>query len=150
MLSEQEERLSARITDNRREMTEAARRQNRKEWESLAWTRYPRNIIRIPQMSHAYQAYRGRNSSGCTSVSEYYDYILKNFRNPKPKEEWTDADYKADYSRWQRLHVASVLRQQLMKQTIPLIDRQKRIIERVRNGTDFDVFSSQKFLEMLS
>ena len=81
---------------------------------------------------------------------EYYDYILKNFRNPKPKEEWTDVDYKADYSRWQRLHVASVLRQQLMKQTIPLIDRQKRIIERVRNGTDFDVFSSQKFLEMLS
>lgn len=38
----------------------------------------------------------------------------------------------------------------IMKQTIPLIDRQKRIIERVRNGTDFDVFSSQKFLEMLS
>ena len=26
---------------------------------------------------------------------EYYDYILKNFRNPKPKEEWTDVDYKA-------------------------------------------------------
>lgn len=83
-------------------------------------------------------------------VTEYYDYILKNFRNPKPKEEWTDVDYKADYSRWQRLHVAFVLGQQLSKQTIPLIDRQKRIIERVRNGTDFDIFSSKKFLEMLS
>ena len=82
--------------------------------------------------------------------TEYFGYIFQNFRNPKPKEEWTDVDYKADYSRWQRLHVASVLGQQLSKQTIPLIDRQKRIIERVRNGTDFDIFSSKKFLEMLS
>lgn len=83
-------------------------------------------------------------------VTEYYDYILKNFRNPKPKEEWTDIDYKAAYSREERLHVASVLRQQLNKQKVPLIDRQKRIIERVRNGTDFHVSPAQKFLERLS
>ena len=145
MLSEQE-RLSAQITDNRREITELTEAEQ-KELESLT-KQYGRSFeyhIYLMNFKHI-----GKEIPEDVPAIEYYDYILKNFRNPKPKEEWTDADYKADYSRWQRLHVAFVLRQQLMKQEIPLIDRQKRIIERVRNGTDFDVFSSQKFLEMLS
>lgn len=146
MLSEQE-RLAAQITDNRREITELTEAEQ-KELESLA-NQYGRNSFEYHKCLMHFK-HIGEEIPEDVPAIEYYDYILKNFRNPKPKEEWTDVDYKADYSRWQRLHVASVLRQQLMKQEIPLIDRQKRIIERVRNGTDFDVFSSQKFLEMLS
>ena len=146
MLSEQE-RLAAQITDNRREITELTEAEQ-KELESLA-NQYGRNSFEYHKCLMHFK-HVGEEIPEDVPVTEYYDYILKNFRNPKPKEEWTDVDYKADYSRWQRLHVASVLRQQLMKQEIPLIDRQKRIIERVRNGTDFDIFSSKKFLEMLS
>ncbi len=137
---------SAQITDNRREITELTEAEQ-KELESLT-KQYGRSFeyhIYLMNFKHI-----GEEIPEDIPAIEYYDYILKNFRNPKPKEEWTDVDYKADYSRNERCHVAFVLRQQLMKQEIPLIDRQKRIIERVRNGTDFDVFSSQKFLEMLS
>lgn len=82
-------------------------------------------------------------------ITKYYRYIIENFRIMKPKEEWTDIDYKVDNSQWQRLMVASELRQRLEVQEIPLIDRQKRIIERVRNGTDYDVHSGKEFLERL-
>ena len=145
MLSEQE-RLSAQIVDTRKEITELTEAEL-KELESLT-KQYGRSFEYHKCLMHFKHIVEEIPED--VPAIEYYDYILKNFRNPKPKEEWTDVDYKADYSRWQRLMAASVLRQQLMKQTIPLIDRQKRIIERVRNGTDFDVFSSQKFLEMLS
>lgn len=137
---------SAQITDNRREITELTEAEQ-KELESLT-KQYGRSFeyhIYLMNFKHI-----GEEIPEDVPAIEYYDYILKNFRNPKPKEEWTDVDYKVDYSRNERCHVAFVLRQQLMKQEIPLIDRQKRIIERVRNGTDFDVLSSQKFLEMLS
>lgn len=145
MLSEQE-RLAAQIVDTRREITELTEAEQ-KELESLT-KQYGRSFeYRIYLMNFKHI---GEEIPEDVPAIEYYDYILKNFRNPKPKEEWTDVDYKADYSRWQRLMVASELRQRLEVQEIPLIDRQKRIIERVRNGTDFDVFSSQKFLEMLS
>lgn len=146
MLSEQE-RLSAQIVDTRKEITELTEAELKeleketKQFEKGSFE-YHKCLMHFKHI--------GEEVPEDVPAIEYYDYILKNFRNPKPKEEWTDVDYKADYSRWQRLMVASELRQRLMKQTIPLIDRQKRIIERVRNGTDFDVFSSQKFLEMLS
>ena len=82
-------------------------------------------------------------------VTKYYRYIIENFRIMKPKEEWTDIDYKIYSSLRIRLSAASELRQRLEVQEIPLIDRQKRIIERVRNGTDYDVHSSKEFLERL-
>lgn len=147
MLSEQE-RLSAQIVDTRKEITELTEAEL-KELEEIA-KQYGRD-------SWKYSAYLKKNFKHIGEeipenipFSEYHDYILRNFRITKPMKEWTDVDYKADYSRWQRLMAASELRQRLEVQEIPLIDRQKRIIERVRNGTDFDVFSSQKFLEMLS
>ena len=144
MLSEQE-RLSAQIVDTRKEITELTEAEL-KELESLT-KQYGRSFEYHKCLMHF--KHIGEEIPEDVPAIEYYDYILKNFRNPKPKEEWTDVDYKADYSRWQRLMVASELRQRLEVQEIPLIDRQKRIIERVRNGTDFDVFSSQKFLERL-
>lgn len=146
MLSEQE-RLSAQIVDTRKEITELTEAEL-KELEKET-KQYGRDSFEYHKCLMHFK-HIGEEIPEDVPAIEYYDYILKNFRNPKPKEEWTDVDYKADYSRWQRLMAASELRQRLMKQTIPLIDRQKRIIERVRNGTDFDVFSSQKFLEMLS
>jgi len=94
--------------------------------------------------------YKGKEIPKDVPYTEYYDYILRNFRNTKPKEEWTDMDYKAYYSFWQRCRIASIIKHEIGKQKEPLTDRQKRIIERVRNGTDFDVYSSQKFLELLS
>lgn len=146
MLSEQE-RLSAQIVDTRKEITELTEAEL-KELESLT-KQYGRDSFEYHKCLMHFK-HIGEEIPENVPAIEYYDYILKNFRNPKPKEEWTDVDYKADYSRWQRLMAASELRQRLEVQEIPLIDRQKRIIERVRNGTDFDVFSSQKFLEMLS
>ena len=110
---------SAQITDNRREITELTEAEQ-KELESLA-NQYGRNSFEYHKCLMHFK-HIGEEIPEDVPAIEYYDYILKNFRNG----------------------------QQLSKQTIPLIDRQKRIIERVRNGTDFDVFSSQKFLEMLS
>ena len=82
-------------------------------------------------------------------VTKYYRYIIENFSVKKPEEEWTNIDYKIHRSLSQRLLAASELRQQLEKQETPLIERQKRIMERVRNGTDYDVHSSKEFLERL-
>lgn len=82
-------------------------------------------------------------------VTQYNRYIVENFRITKPKEEWTDKEYKIHKSCEQRLMVARALRQQLEKQEMPLTDKQKRIIERVRNGTDYDVYSSKEFLKRL-
>ena len=141
------EKVLAQVPDNRKEITELTETEL-KVLEKVA-NQYGRDSFEYHKCLMHFK-HVGEEIPEDVPVTEYYDYILKNFRNPKPKEEWTDVDYKAYYSRWQRLHVASVLGQQLSKQRIPLIDRQKRIIERVRNGTDFDIFSSKKFLEMLS
>lgn len=82
--------------------------------------------------------YQGKEIPKDVPYSEYYDYIFRNFRIEKPKEEWTDLDYKADKSRWMRINVARTVRR-WAKQKQSLSDKQKRIIERVRNGTDFYV-----------
>ena len=73
--------------------------------------------------------------------SEYYDYILKNFRITKPMKEWTDIDYKVYNSRQKRLLVLFSIKEHGWKE--PFDDRQKRIIERVRNGTDYDILADE-------
>ena len=73
--------------------------------------------------------------------SEYRDYILRNFRITKPMKEWTDIDYKV-YNSWQkRLLVLFSIKEHGWKE--PFDDRQKRIIERVRNGTDYDILAGE-------
>lgn len=143
----EKEKILTQVPDNRKEITELTETEL-KELEKVA-NQYGRDSFEYHKYLMHFK-HIGEEIPEDVPVTEYYDYILKNFRNPKPKGEWTDVDYKINYSRNERLHVAFVLRQQLIKQKTPLIDRQKRIIERVRNGTDFDVFSSKKFLEMLS
>lgn len=65
---------------------------------------------------------------------------------PKPRKEWTARDYKVEASRERRLMVAFAIRNNGYKE--PLTDRQKRVVERVRNGTDFHV-SFEKLWELL-
>ena len=146
MLSEQE-RLSAQITDNRREITELTEAELKElEKETKQFEKGSFEHLRYLRMNFKHI---GEEIPKDVPVTKYYRYIIENFRIMKPKEEWTDIDYKVDNSRWQRLMAASELRQRLEVQEIPLIDRQKRIIERVRNGTDYDVHSSKEFLERL-
>jgi hypothetical protein len=71
---------------------------------------------------------------------EYSKYILCNMHcevYQKPESEWTDQDYKVAHSRERRLSAANAIQQFDSKE--PLTNRQQRIIELVRNGTDFDV-----------
>ena len=73
--------------------------------------------------------------------SEYHDYILRNFRITKPMKEWTDIDYKVNNSWQKRLLVLFSIKEHGWKE--PFDDRQKRIIERVRNGTDYDILAGE-------
>ena len=90
--------------------------------------------------------YKGKEIPKDVPYTEYYDYIFRNFRIKKPKEEWTDLDYKAYKSTEMRRYMAYKVRG-WAKQETPLSDRQRRIIEKVRNGTDFYV-SFEKFGEV--
>lgn len=146
MLSEQE-RLSAQIVDTRKEITELTEAELKElEKETKQFEKGSFRHLRYLRMNFKHI---GEEIPKDVPVTKYYRCIIENFRIMKPKEEWTDIDYKVDNSQWQRLMAASELRQRLEVQEIPLIDRQKRIIERVRNGTDYDVHSSKKFLERL-
>lgn len=138
MLSEQE-RLSAKVPDNRKEITEITETEL-KELEKVA-NQYGRN-------SWKYSAYLKKNFKHIGEeipenipFSEYHDYILRNFRITKPMKEWTDIDYKV-YNSWQkRLLVLFSIKEHGWKE--PFDDRQKRIIERVRNGTDYDILADE-------
>ena len=72
---------------------------------------------------------------------KYHDYILRNFRITKPMKEWTDIDYKVNNSWQKRLLVLFSIKEHGWKE--PFDDRQKRIIERVRNGTDYDILAGE-------
>ena len=135
------------ITDNRKEITELTEAEL-KELESVTkqFEKGSSEHLKYLRMNFKHI---GEEIPKDVPVTKYYRYIIENFRIMKPKEEWTDIDYKVDNSQWQRLIAASGLRQRLEVQEIPLIDRQKRIIERVRNGTDYDVHSGKEFLERL-
>ena len=146
MLSEQE-RLSAQIVDTRKEITELTKAEL-KELESLT-KQFEKGSFEHLRYLRMNFKHIGEEIPKDVPITKYYRYIIENFRIMKPKEEWTGIDYKVDNSQWQRLIAASGLRQRLEVQEIPLIDRQKRIIERVRNGTDYDVHSGKEFLERL-
>lgn len=74
--------------------------------------------------------------------TEYFGYIIRNFRNPKPRKEWTVRDYKVDAAKEARKMAAFIIKDHGYKE--PLTDRQKRVVERIRNGTDFHVFNSME------
>ena len=111
------EKLSAKVPDNRKEITE--------------YSKYLKvNFKHI-----------GEEIPEDVPFSEYYDYILKNFRITKPMAEWTDVDYKIYNSQRARFNVLFHIKNSTWKE--PYDDRQKRIIERVRNGTDYDILAGE-------
>lgn len=60
----------------------------------------------------------------------------------KPRKEWTVRDYKVDAAKEARKMAAFIIKDHGYKE--PLTDRQKRVVERIRNGTDFHVFNSME------
>lgn len=136
MLSEQE-RLSAQIVDTRKEITELTEAEL-KELESLT-KQYGRSFEYHKCLMHF--KHIGEEIPEDVPVTEYYDYILKNFRITKPMAEWTDVDYKIYNSQRARFNVLFHIKNSTWKE--PYDDRQKRIIERVRNGTDYDILAGE-------
>lgn len=85
--------------------------------------------------------------------AEYGRYILQHIGDGlsccyinKPESKMTDFDYKEIESTRKRLYVAYVIKK--WDNIEPLSDRQKRIIEYVRVGIDFDV-SDYELSELL-
>lgn len=74
---------------------------------------------------------------------EYKRYIIQNIPCKvygKPESEWTELDFKEVHSRKMRLSAAFAIKTKFSgrgKETLK--PREKRMIEKVRNGTDFDV-----------
>lgn len=129
------------ITDNRREIDELTDTEIKEieleQYDKCMW----RHLEQLQKFKHI-----GGEIPKDVPFTEYSAYIHQNFRNPKPRKEWTARDYKVEASRERRLMVAFAIRNNGYKE--PLTDRQKRVVERVRNGTDFHV-SFEKLWELL-
>ena len=131
------------IIDNRREiddLSDAELKELEKELEQ-----YDKDMWRHLDCLQKYK-HIGEEIPKDVPFTEYSAYIHQNFRNPKPRKEWTARDYKVEASRERRLMVAFAIRNNGYKE--PLTDRQKRVVERVRNVTDFHV-SFEKLWELL-
>lgn len=133
------EKLSAKVPDNRKEITEITETEL-KELEKVA-KQYGRDSWEYSKYLKVNFKHIGEEIPEDVPFSEYYDYILKNFRITKPMKEWTDIDYKVYNSRQKRLWVLFSIKEHGWKE--PFDDRQKRIIERVRNGTDYDILAGE-------
>ena len=131
------------ITDNRREITEltdAEIKEIEKELEQ-----YDKCMWRHLEQLQKFK-YIGGEIPKDVPFTEYFGYIIRNFRNPKPRKEWTVRDYKVDVAKEARKMAAFIIKDHGYKE--PLTDRQKRVVERIRNGTDFHV-SFEKLWELL-
>ena len=134
------------ITDNRKEITElietalkdlenATKQFEKGSYEHLKYLRM--NFKHI-----------GGEIPKDVPYTKYTNYISRNFSVRKPREEWTDKEYKMDRSQWKRLlATAHLLRWGEQKKS--LTDKQKRFIERIRIGIDFDVDSTKELMERL-
>ena len=125
------------ITDNRREideLTDDEIKEIEKELEQYdkdSW-QYSKYLERFKHI--------GGEIPKDVPFTEYFGYIFQNFRNPKPRKEWTVRDYKVEAARKRREMAAFIIKDHGYKE--PLTDRQKRVVERIRNGTDFHIFNS--------
>lgn len=130
---------SVQIIDNRKEITEITETEL-KELKEIA-KQYGRDSWKYSAYLKKNFKHIGKEIPENIPFSEYRDYILRNFRITKPREEWTDIDYKV-YNSWRaRLLVLFSIKEHGWKE--PFDDRQKRIIERVRNGTDYDILADE-------
>lgn len=133
------EKLSAKVPDNRKEITGITETEL-KELEKVA-KQYGRDSWEYSKYLKKNFKHIGEEIPENIPFSEYHDYILRNFRITKPMKEWTDIDYKVYNSRQKRLLVLFSIKEHGWKE--PFDDRQKRIIERVRNGTDYDILADE-------
>ena len=133
------EKLSAKVPDNRKEITEITETEL-KELEKVA-KQYGRDSWEYSKYLKKNFKHIGEEIPEDVKFSEYYDYILNNLRITKQMKEWTDIDYKVYNSRQKRLLVLFSIKEHGWKE--PYDDRQKRIIERVRNGTDYDILAGE-------
>ena len=125
------------IIDNRREidyLSDAELKELEKELEQ-----YDKDMWQHLDCLQKYK-HIGEEIPKDVPFTEYSAYIHQNFRNPKPRKEWTARDYKVEAAKRARLRVAFTIRDHGYKE--PLTDRQKRVVERVRNGTDFHIYNS--------
>ena len=127
------------ITDNRREITEltdAEIKEIEKELEQ-----YDKDSWQYSKYLEKFKHIGGEIPKD-VPFTEYFGYIIRNFRNPKPRKEWTVRDYKVDAAKEARKMAAFTIKDHGYKE--PLTDRQKRVVERIRNGTDFHIFNSME------
>ena len=125
------------ITDNRREITEltdAEIKEIEKELEQ-----YDKDSWQYSKYLEKFKHIGGEIPKD-VPFTEYFGYIHQNFRNTKPRKEWIARDYKVEAAKRARLRVAFTIRDHGYKE--PLTDRQKRVVEQVRNGTDFHIYNS--------
>lgn len=134
------------ITDNRKEITELTEielKELKNETKQFEKGSYEHLKYLSMNFKHI-----GGEIPKDVPYTEYTNYISRNFSVRKPKEEWTDKEYKMDRSQWKRLlATAHLLRWGEQKKL--LTDKQKRFIERIRIGIDFDVDSTKELMERL-
>ena len=133
------ENIPVEIIDNRREiddLSDAELKELEKELEQ-----YDKDMWRHLDCLQKYK-HIGEEIPKDVPFTEYFGYIIRNFRNPKPRKEWTVRDYKVDAAKEARKKAAFIIKDHGYKE--PLTDRQKRVMERIRNGTDFHIFNSME------
>lgn len=134
------------ITDNRREITELTESEL-KDLEN-ATKQFEKGSFEHLEYLRMNFKHIGGEIPKDVPYTKYTNYISRNFSVRKPKEEWTDKEYKMDNAQWKRLlATAHLLRWGEQKK--PLTDKQKRFIERIRIGIDFDVDSTKELMERL-
>lgn len=138
-LSIQDIEKSAQVPDTRKEITELTEAELKKL--ENATRQYDKDSWKYREYLMQNFKHIGEEIPKDIPFSEYHDYILWNFRITKPRKEWTDVDYKIYNSRQARLNVLFHIKNSTWKE--PYDDRQKRIIERVRNGTDYDILAGE-------
>ena len=141
-----EETPLIQITDNRREITELTKAEL-KELENETQQFEKGSYEHLKYLSMNFKHIGGEIPKD-VPYTKYTNYISRNFSVRKPREEWTDKEYKMDRSQWKRLlATAHLLRWGEQKKS--LTDKQKRFIERIRIGIDFDVDSTKELMERL-
>ena len=156
------ENIPVEMTDKQKELEELMKVTEEDEalWEEIQ--REEAKISKNYMYVRKNMTYKGEEIPKDVPFTEYFGYIIRNFRNPKPRKEWTVRDYKVrkpeeewtyeDYKEYWSIHdrhMMSAVIKGWGKQKEPLTNYQKQFIEMVRNGTDFNSDSWHELLEGL-
>ena len=112
------ENIPVEIIDNRREiddLSDAELKELEKELEQ-----YDKDMWRHLDCLQKYK-HIGEEIPKDVPFTEYFGYIIRNFRNPKPRKEWTVRDYKVDAAKEARKMAAFTIKNHGYKE--PLTDK---------------------------